>query len=235
MIIFQLREKLLIKALELSYRICCIKICNIFLRNFISCLPHIIRISILDYIYEKCNKNREKVIEFIEDFKVLIEFLQSYFREISIYSLNYYSLISSAISDSFVNGFRETGFNKEYFNRSPYKVGYIHGHIGMYIDSFEIKFTYDYEDAKNRRIEWLYKNGCIPNLSDENEIHYNIFMVSGKDKPYVFLNDPFATYYQSLYLDIRSSDLIILIGYSLRDSHINSSWISIHRNNPQIK
>ena len=245
---FSIREKLLSYVLTKSHHLCISGIENPFFWNFISYIPNIVRHLILNYIIHKKDQNEEE--RFIKDFKDFIRNLENNYEYINIDSLNYDCLLSEALKETdFVNGFKDEVFNKKHYFDSKKTLSFIHGHMGFFPErsvyhsnsichpnDAKIRFTYDYEKAISEREKWILdSNESGINLTYDNEVHFNIFMVSGKDKSYSFTNEPFASYYQKFFPDLKETNLLIIIGYSLRDSHINTGWTGIKRINPNLR
>jgi hypothetical protein len=146
--------------------------------------------------------------------------------EISLVSFNCDDVLLDALSIAGVS--LEDGFVGDRFDASAYLMGrsvlgFPHGHARFILEGQGIRRYESIPDANTKRMDNL-RGGVDETrylISSPNCYTFNTFMVTGRDKDSSFNLNPFAAYYQRLAHDLLTAKLVIVIGHSLQDAHIN--------------
>lgn len=177
----------------------------------------------------------------IEDNRQFFASVLEKFKAVSIYSLNYDSLLYEAIKHIKVKGFKrlgetkyevdkvfETGFsngnefNPKKFYLNDNVIAFLHGHIGFVPgDKDNIRFDDVYSNAQKIRISGVARGQVGYLRRGPKGIHYNVSITSGFEKFESFYDNPYACYIQRFSSDVMESDYVVFIGGGLRDYHIN--------------
>lgn len=180
--------------------------------------------------------------EGIEDNRQFFASVLEKFKTVSIYSLNYDSLLYEAIKQIKVKGFKRLGetkhevektfktgfsdgkdFNPKEFYLSDNVIAFLHGHIGFIPKGGKDSMYFDdnYPNAQKKRLKGV-ANGDVGYLRwGSKGIHYNVSITSGLEKFESLYENPYACYIQRLSEDVMESDYIVFIGSGLGDYHIN--------------
>ena len=168
-------------------------------------------------------------IERLEEQTIFLKTLSQWCDKLSIHSMNYDDCIMHSASKLEIgNYFDAIGkFDKEAFMSAKKVLTHLHGSphfvpVYQYIagDSSIVRFTNYTSDASDER--WkiarihtgLYTNGIV--CPD-----FNHYITTGRSKGSHFYNQPYSAYYSRLINDIDQSDIILIVGYSFGDQHIN--------------
>ena len=209
--------------------------------NFTRYVPGLLRNVILDYVARRWQELDDKGRELAKDrYRGFLQALAGEFSEISVYTLNYDPLLYEAVRDTGImtTGFENSPrvFRKVSFWSSQRKLAFLHGHVGFVLhDGREMRLVDDYRAAFADRMNSMKRGHGILAVPDGYRITFNTFMITGHDKWLGLDNEPFVSYYQSLAIDIPKVDLVVIIGYSLRDQHINLLWRHLTRMNSKLK
>lgn len=169
------------------------------------------------------------------------EFIKSIEDEsdkLSIISLNYDDIlhrtldsVKDADGELFCNGFTDSTSDGEILDfekliSAPYSIVYPHGSILFNYKSFgRIVFIGTRREAERERwkslAEEYYPMRASFGRQGINTIDFNTFIVSGQSKESTMVKEPFGKLYQKAVYDIYQSNIVIIIGYSFNDEHIN--------------
>lgn len=200
-------------------------------------LPFLYRCLIIDFIYQakKCDKYfelKEKQLNFIKQIE------SSTYENISLVSLNYDDILRDTIGRQYYNGFDKTTytthttFNHEKFFKQEKTISYLHGNIrfGYLIETFELSNIPTISERIEDLLKHEYKIHYNP-YSDKKGTTFNTFITTGLSKDIALNSIPYNHYYNKFTRDIFQSNLLIIIGYSFNDEHINrllSSFLCIN-------
>ena len=161
----------------------------------------------------------------------------------SIATLNYDSVAFDILqkSPTIDTGFSKKGsrypphskFDFETFNEHKYVLYWPHGNARLvFSDTNREVYLFDSEvNAFNKRMQ-------DPNTSimsdGNNKFDFNSFITTGISKDSSLSHPFFATYYSRLAVDLTTSDIIIAIGYSFNDPHIDRFLYYTHSRGGKI-
>ncbi|NIR47063.1 hypothetical protein GWO43_01110 [candidate division KSB1 bacterium] len=162
-------------------------------------------------------------------FENFLQKIQTVSKGFDIISLNYDPLISEVTNNigEIVSGFDET-FNEVEFLEATNTVSYLHGHIGFVplgLNAHKDFYFYDdYEQAQEVRFERLFVGHKETQIFDHPDvgINYNSFLTSGTNKIDSFGRNPYSAYYSRFVESISESELIIVMGLSLNEIHLET-------------
>ena len=122
---------------------------------------------------------------------------------------------------------------KRFFAES--KVMYFpHGHLRfIFNDRENVTYESDIHEAESMRWDGVFNNRTLVVTKNPFCYDFNTFITTGQTKDNALNNMPYAVYYQKLAVDFLTSNLVILVGYSLNDHHFNRLLKSfLHRAKP---
>ncbi len=153
--------------------------------------------------------------------------INTQFRFLNLYSLNYDPLLCESIKDiaDIKNTFSgiNIGFKNEDFMKAEKIIAFLHGHVGFLPLGNRMYFETNYRDAQVQRLKNIFRNDTYDtkyfDISSAGK-HYNTYFISGLKKIDAFYSNPFACYMHRFSKDILESDYIVVIGCSLDDDHL---------------
>lgn len=208
-------------------------------RNCYAIIPFLAREIITNAILRSLKKFQDS--ELLTKQGEFIKFLADKSSNVSVISFNYDDILDRTLkainsedypSPYFCNGFtKETSdsyeMDLEKLTESPYSIVFLHGSI---LFSYKRNGRLIYKDSRyGAEVDrWLslmeryYPKQTSVGQQGVNTIDFNTFIVSGQTKETTMINTPFNRFYQKAVDDIYKSDVIVIIGYSFHDDHINS-------------
>ncbi|MEM3265776.1 MAG: hypothetical protein QXH07_07465 [Thermoplasmata archaeon] len=210
-------------------------------------VPFLAREIIISRILELWNEEDRE-----EDEKLNQSFFSSLssecsYNSICIYSLNYDPLLYESLvafgstfptfETGFINPppsnpkestFGECIFDKKRFFDAKNILAFMHGHVGFIPGDAigETKFASCYKNAQEERFKNLVGSSRFYAGTGSKGTHYNTYLVTGLDKMDAFSENPFSAYMHRFVKDLSEADLVILIGVSLNDYHLNSFLVN---------
>jgi hypothetical protein len=189
-------------------------------------VPYLIR-EVIAFEINRCfnSKNNKK--------HVYLKRLRKWHQEnlsrmsLQIYSFNYDMLLAESVRGLGIeSGFRNNSFDGEAYWHSKSSYSQLHGRIDAYADDENYILARNPRIAQRNRLANASSSDVrsIFRISANGSLgkHYNTWLVSGMEKIETFSTRPFSTFFQKLALDITRTDVIVIIGSSLGDIHINS-------------
>jgi hypothetical protein len=173
---------------------------------------------------------REVIHQRINDFVTKNEtenMLTAYFKKeldtnysVSIYSLNYDSLLVSALCNlNFLTGFDDKGlFDKVNFLNAKHIIAFLHGHQNFYVSGNAIQMAYNFDDAFGLRARAFWTN----NHQTITQKIKSPSLLTGIDKEKELQVDVYRYYYARFVNDALKADEVYCVGYSCQDDHVNS-------------
>ena len=163
----------------------------------------------------------------------------------SIVSLNYDDILKDTIGNIYYNGFDKNQpshmpFSCENFFHSKKTISYLHGCIRFFYALPDIQYSYGNIPSIKYRLNKLrlQKNLNNQHFSSNIENHsYNVFITTGIEKNTSMDYSPYNAYYTKFASDICKSSMIIIIGYSFKDQHVNrilSPFLNMNKGNKII-
>ena len=145
----------------------------------------------------------------------------------SVYSFNYDDVLPQTVLAGKIP--LETGFVCERFNsvkflQAPSVLAFPHGHAKWTQDDCGIKSFTSISAANRWRLDHLNDPSnaeTTPLVSALGAYDFNTFLTTGQDKESSFNRNPYCAYYQRIAHDLICADAVIIVGYSLRDPHID--------------
>lgn len=170
-----------------------------------------------------------------------IKFLAEKSSNVSIISFNYDDILDRTLkaidskgnsSPSFCNGFTKEnsdGYEMDFgkLAEAQNSIVFLHGSI-LFNCKRHGRLIYNHSCYEAEVDRWLSLIERYPpkqtstGRQGENTIDFNTFIVSGQTKETTMKNAPFNKFYQKAVEDIDQSNVIVIIGYSFHDDHINS-------------
>jgi len=174
-------------------------------------------------------KRREDKEKSLSSFGKLLLSIHDSFEETNIFSFNYDPLLYESIKHTPYlerqSGFSTNGFDAERFlNTSKGIMAFVHGCIGFIPEAEKMRFCEDWAEAQDSRFRNLKLNTPYQTSAfaqGQKGMQANTYLVTGLDKIDAFSAQPFSSYMFRFARDIEEADVIFIIGYSLRDSHID--------------
>ncbi len=174
-------------------------------------------------------ERREDKEQSLSTFGKLLLNIHDSFEQTSIFSFTYDALLYESIKHTpdleWENGFSDNGFDaKRFLNTSEGIMAFVHGSIGFIPEAEKMKFCEDWNAAQDNRFRNLKRNTQRQTLAfamGQKGMQANTYLVTGLDKIDAFSAQPFSSYMFRFARDIEEADVIFIIGYSLRDSHID--------------
>ncbi len=208
-------------------------------RNCYAIIPFLAREIIADAISSSLKNGLDS--ELLTKQGKFIKFLASKSNNVSIISFNYDYVLDRTLdainskdypSPYFCNGFTKESYGGyemdfEKLAKSSNSIVFPHGSILFNHKGKDRLIYHDscYEAEVDRWLSLIER--CRPKQTSVgqqgvNSIDFNTFIVSGQTKETTMKNAPFNRFYQKAVDDIYKSDVIVIIGYSFHDDHINS-------------
>lgn len=202
-----------------------------------SCL-FLYRCLIVDYIY---NSSKNKDYSFLKEKQCdLFHYIRKNLgNTISIVSLNYDDILRETVSKQYFNGFAHESssatFNSTEFYKRNKTLSYLHGNIrfGHKLDAFMLSSIPTIDQRICDLMKHEHKLHYLP-YSDRKGITFNTFITTGLSKDIALNIEPYNHYYNKFARDIFKSNLLIIIGYSFSDEHVNrllSSFLCLNNEN----
>lgn len=174
-------------------------------------------------------KRREDKEKSLSSFGKLLLNIHDSFEQTNIFSFNYDPLLYESIKHTpdleWESGFSTNGFDAERFlNTSKGIMAFVHGCIGFIPEAEKMRFCEDWAEAQDSRFRNLKLNTPYQTSAfaqGQKGMQANTYLVTGLDKIDAFSAQPFSSYMFRFARDIEEADVIFIIGYSLRDSHID--------------
>lgn len=204
-------------------------------------IPFLIREIIADYILskEKCipvSVSMKKIEQ-----KDFINYLCSRDKRISLISLNYDTILFDSLLEDKEKGCLTNDITHDFTNNRSFgtildvkqlltsdrTIIFPHGSLLFNrLGTNDITFCLNSDDAETNRWKGL-DNSYPSNTSigrDGNNISpdFNSFIVSGQNKSLSLNSKPYDTFYYKMVSSIIESNVIIIIGFSFHDEHINN-------------
>jgi len=152
-----------------------------------------------------------------------LQSLKGQFPKIRIYTLNYDRFpVNISTCLKFFDGFNESGapdLNKLWQDADPLSYINLHG---------SVHWGYD-KNKKDWHCDRAQVFDCPPNVfkieDNNNRANYMIRLniITGLQKSFRILENPFYDFYQKFVSDCLNADTIITIGYSYGDEHVNKA------------
>lgn len=208
-------------------------------RNCYAIIPFLAREIITNAILRSLKKFQDS--ELLTKQGEFIKFLADKSSNVSVISFNYDDILDRTLkainskgypSPYFCNGFTKEasdGYEMDFgkLTESSYSIVFLHGSILFNHKSHDrLIYNDSCDDAEADR--WLSLKAIYPpkqtavGRKGVNTIDFNTFIVSGQTKETTMKNAPFNKFYQKAVEDIDQSNVIVIIGYSFHDDHINS-------------
>jgi|GEM_PF-4486607 len=172
-------------------------------------------------------EDREASINAFQDF---LRLLNDSFEKTSIYSFNYDPLLFEASNKlDFESGF-DPNIERPVYNPNRYlkedkrAIAFVHGSIGFVPEATRMLFIQDPQTAQNRRFQFLISetpHKTESSVGGTSRINYNTCLITGLNKFGAFLKQPFSSYMFRFVRDIEESNVVIIVGFSLGDDHID--------------
>lgn len=198
-------------------------------------VPTLARELIIRYILDVwADISDENKKQLIESNKVFIKNCMTV-ADVDIYTLNYDPVIYEAVKNLGIN----TGFSKidiegiskfsgENYLKASDALSFLHGFAGFFprSDGKQVVLNEDYMSVANERLRALFVEGelgydlkiCTPT---RKAYCRDTVIVTGLDKYAAFYSVPFSTYLYRFSESLKQSDVIVIMGASLDDEHIN--------------
>ena len=206
-------------------------------------IPYLFRCLIV-HIFLNVQKT-EYYDELIVQQKEFINYFTSETNKSSIVSLNYDDILKDTIGEIYYNGFDKKQpshmpFSCENFFHSKRTISYLHGCIRFFYALPDIQYSYENIPSIKDRLDKLVLQKSLNNqhLTSNLENHsYNVFITTGIAKNISMDYLPYNAYYTKFASDICKSSIIIIIGYSFKDHHVNrilSPFLNMNKENKII-
>ena len=189
-------------------------------------LPFLFRCIIADIFYEIEQKRSSNYETLINKQKRFIESMKGNDKEnISIVTLNYDDCIYSSVNGLFKTGYIDNpekenrqDFSGEIFLKAKYTLSFLHGSMRF----FDSHFTNKKIETPFSRIENVGNTKDDHRSINIDDMSFNTFITTGKNKEQSFSHIPYSLYYHKMTTDILTHcDELIIVGYSFNDEHIN--------------
>lgn len=203
-------------------------------------VPYLAREIIVDSIFDlwQTSQKKEEGIYLLKNF---LAGLLSEYNRVCVYTLNYDPLLWEAVKflsniHNIQTGFKKDKFYPELFLKSKegLQIAFLHGFLGFVPCGGTVCLNKSYEEAQRRRMELGgHQFESIPSIGN----YFNTFLVTGINKFFTFLQQPFASYLFKFALDLADADILLTIGYSFRDHHLNSlikNYVLLSKQKPVI-
>ena len=187
------------------------------------------------FIFNELSAACEKTTE--SSLKLLAEFLANLRKNYitRIYTTNYDDFLLQAANDLYTGFPPDQSSNAKSFDNQAFwkainsdSVFHLHGsvHLGFgpsQATDLDLNSLHWFDDRKSASPFSTYTGS--QDLRMDGSQSTRTAVISGLNKLSNLQQQPFSHYYTSMALDAMKSDIVILIGYGLRDFHINT-WLS---------
>jgi hypothetical protein len=156
------------------------------------------------------------------------------YAQTSTYTLNYDPLIFECtnIPTRINTGFVDSGeFAPQVFCDAPSKMAFIHGNVG-FVPGRTARFDPNYSQAQQSRVEAI-ANNYFSGAVGMKGLHANSLLVTGLDKFGHFALNPYAAYLHCLGRDLHDADVVVVIGVSFGEDHINAFLANLPLERPR--
>lgn len=189
---------------------------KIYIKNILYHFVDLIAKRIERYAIQPIPSDASKLNTEWNDF---LKYLDARFQKIRIYTLNYDCLPVKISNFNFFDGFnqgREPDLIKLWQDDDGFSYINLHGSIHWDYDKKSMNW---HCDPQKTFFSPKYARQKRKNLEDMPK--FNI--ITGLQKPFRVLDQPFYNFYQKFAFDCSNADAIVTIGYSYGDEHVNKA------------